>query len=112
MAEQKNPDRVISIFRFRRKQVSPAQWEEYTTTGARMMEIATAMPGFISFREYKHPDGEFIGVTEWASVEALAQWREHPEHRKAQARGRELFYTEYEVVVCKPIHEYSFKRSE
>lgn len=112
MAEQKNPDRVISIFRFRRKQVSPQEREEYNTTGARMMEIATAMPGFISFREYKHPDGEFIGVTEWASVEALTQWREHPEHRKAQARGRELFYTEYELVTCKPLREYSFKQKE
>lgn len=112
MAEQKNPDRVISIFRFRRKQVSPAEREEYLTTGARMMEIATAMPGFISFREYQNRDGEFLGVTEWASAEALTQWREHPEHRNAQARGRDLFYTEYEVVTCKPLHEYSFKQKE
>ena len=112
MAEQKNPNRVISIFRFRRKQVSPAERDEYNTMGARMMEIATALPGFISFREYKARDGEFLGVTEWASVEALTQWREHPEHRKAQTRGRDLFYTEYEVVICKPLHEYSFKQKE
>src|SRR5512146_306167 len=112
MAEQKNPDRVISVFRFRRKRVSPAEQAEYNTTGARMMEIATAIPGFISFREYQARDGEFLGITEWASAEALKQWRDHPEHRKAQARGRDLFYTEYEVVICKPLHEYSFKQKE
>jgi len=49
------------------------------------------------------------GAPEWASAEALAAWRENPEHRKAQERGRQAFYAEYEISVCKPLHEYSFK---
>ena len=83
MAEQKNPGRVISIFRFRMKNLSPAERDEYNTTAARMLKIVNAMPGFISFREYKNPDGELLGITQWASAEALAEWRENPEHRKA-----------------------------
>jgi heme-degrading monooxygenase HmoA len=109
MAEQKNPNRVISIFRFRMNNLSADERDEYNTTAGRMLKIVNAMPGFISFREYKSHDGELLGITEWASTEALAQWRENPEHRKAQERGRLAFYAEYEISVCTPLHEYSFK---
>ena len=109
MPEKKNPDRVISIFRFRMKDLSAAERDEYNTTAGRMLKIVNAMPGFISFREYKGHNGELLGITEWVSAEALAAWRENPEHRKAQERGRQAFYAEYEISVCKPLHEYSFK---
>lgn len=109
MAQEKNPDRVISIFRFRMKNLSAAEREEYNLTAGRLLEIVNAMPGFISFREYKGHDGEFLGVTEWASAEALAAWRDNPEHRKAQERGRQIFYAEYEISICKALREYRFK---
>jgi heme-degrading monooxygenase HmoA len=112
MAEQKNPQRVISIFRFRMRNLSAAEREEYNTTAGRMLKIVNALPGFISFREYKNHDGEMLGITEWASAEALAEWRENPEHRKAQERGRQAFYAEFEITVCTPLHEYSFRQRE
>ena len=112
MPEQKNPNRVISIFRFRMRDLSAAEREEYKTTAERMLKIVNAMPGFVSFREYKSHDGELLGVTEWASAEALAEWRENPEHRKAQERGRQAFYDEFEITVCGPLHAYSFKHKE
>jgi heme-degrading monooxygenase HmoA len=110
MAEQKNPNRVISIFRFRMNNLSAAEKDEYNATAERMLKIVNAMPGFISFREYKNHDGELLGITEWASADALAAWRENPEHRKAQERGRQAFYAEYEISVCTPLREYSFKQ--
>jgi heme-degrading monooxygenase HmoA len=110
MAEQKNPNRVISIFRFRMRNLSATERDEYNTTAERMLKIVNAMPGFISFREYKNRDGELLGITEWASAQALAEWRENPEHRKAQERGRQAFYAEFEITVCTPLHEYSFKQ--
>ncbi|MGB6563412.1 MAG: antibiotic biosynthesis monooxygenase family protein, partial [Candidatus Binataceae bacterium] len=83
MAEQRNPNRVISIFRFRMNNLSAAEKDEYNATAERMLKIVNSMPGFISFREYKNPDGELLGITQWVSAEALAEWRENPEHRKA-----------------------------
>jgi heme-degrading monooxygenase HmoA len=53
---------------------------------------ASAMHGFISFRHYTSDDGEMPVVVEFASAEALAAWRDHPDHRKAQQRGRNDFY--------------------
>lgn len=109
MTEQKNLQRVISFFRFRMNNLSAAERDEYNATAERLLKIVNAMPGFISFREYKSHDGELLGITEWTSAEALAAWRENPEHRKAQERGRQAFYAEYEISVCTPLHEYSFK---
>jgi heme-degrading monooxygenase HmoA len=109
MAEQKNPNRVISFFRYRMNNLSAAERDEYNSTAERLYKIVSAMPGFISYREYEARNGELLGVTEWTSTEALASWRENPEHRKAQERGRQIFYSEYEITICTRLHEYGFK---
>jgi heme-degrading monooxygenase HmoA len=109
MTEHKNNQRVISFFRFRMNDLSAAERDEYNTTAERLFKIVSAMPGFISYREYEAPNGELLGVTEWTSAEALAAWRENPEHRKAQERGKQVFYAEYDITVCTRLHGYSFK---
>jgi heme-degrading monooxygenase HmoA len=82
---------------------------EIEATGARMYELAAAMPGFVSYREYQAADGESVAIVEFESPETLAAWREHPEHRQAQALGRERWFSEYRVQVCDVAREYSFK---
>jgi heme-degrading monooxygenase HmoA len=109
MAESKNPNRVVSFFRYRMNKLNDAQRAEYDSAAARLYQIVSAMPGFISYREYEGHNGELLGVTEWASAEALAAWRDHPEHRTAQELGRKLFYSEYVITICTVHHEYGFK---
>ena len=41
-----------------------------------------------------------LAVVEFASAQALTAWRDHPDHRKAQQRGRNDFYAEYEIINC------------
>ena len=91
MAEPHDSKHVVSLFRFRTRDFSPAQREEYSSTLKHMRTLASAMPGFISFRRYTSEDGETLAVTEFASAEALAAWRDHPDHGKAQQRGRNEF---------------------
>ena len=68
MAEQKNPNRVISFFRYRMNNLSAAERDEYNYhRRAACCKIVSAMPGFISYREYKAHNGELLGVTEWTS---------------------------------------------
>jgi hypothetical protein len=71
MAEEQKSQRVISMFRFRMRDLTPAQSEEYASTAEGLMKIASAMPGFISFRDYTGHDGEMLLVVEFASAEAL-----------------------------------------
>jgi heme-degrading monooxygenase HmoA len=65
-----------------------------------MHTLALAMPGFISFRRYTSEDGETLAVTEFASAEALAVWRDHPDHGQAQQRGRTQFYSNMKLSIA------------
>jgi antibiotic biosynthesis monooxygenase (ABM) superfamily enzyme len=58
------------------------------------------MPGFISVRHYTGDDGESMLVVEFASAAALAAWHDHPEHRKAQQRGRDDFFGKSPIAPC------------
>src|SRR5215831_5984042 len=110
VAEEQNSEHVISLFRFRMRDLTSTQRDEYSSTAERLLTLASAMPGFISFRHYTSDDGETLAVVEFASAEALAAWRDHPDHRKAQQRGRDEFYSEYEVTNCAVMHRYGYKR--
>lgn len=76
--------------------------------GARMYELATSTPGFISYREYASADGESVAIVEFQSQEKLVAWRNHPEHLRAQAAGRERYFSEYRITVCESVRESSF----
>lgn len=99
---------VVIVFRTRlRADVDAAELE---AVGARMYELAAAMPGFLSYKDYAAADGESVSIVEFESEEALAAWRDHPEHREIQQRGRERYFSEYRVQVCAPLREYGFSR--
>ena len=97
---------VVTVFRSKlRPGVDLAPLEP---VGARMHELATAMPGFISYKDFAAPDGESVTIVEFESLETLAAWRNHPEHREAQRLGREQFFAEYQIHVCTPVRSYRF----
>jgi heme-degrading monooxygenase HmoA len=97
---------VLTVFRSRLK---PGVEAELEPVGARMYELASSMPGFVSYREYQAPDGEGVAIVEFESEAALAAWRSHPEHREAQARARERWFADYRIQVCEVVRDYSFK---
>ena len=83
---------------------------EYRRTSARMHELVSQVPGFISYNSYGSEDGPGVAVVRFDSEEALTAWRTLPEHRAAQERGRDEFYREYWVQVCETVREYRFSR--
>ena len=84
MAEEHNSAHVISLFHFRMRDLTPAQRQEYSSTAEHLLMLASAMPSFISFRNYMSDNGEMLLLVEFASAEALTAWRDHSDHRKAQ----------------------------
>lgn len=97
---------VVTVFRSRLK---PGMEAEIEPVGARMYELASSMPGFISYREYQSGDGESVALVEFDSKDSLAAWRNHPEHLAAQAQGRSRWFADYRIQVCEVVREYSFK---
>ncbi len=100
---------VVIVFRSRlRPGIDPAPLEP---VGARMYELASAMPGFISYKDFAAPDGEAVSIVEFESLETLAEWRNHPEHLEAQRLAREQYFAEYQIHVCTPVRSYRFPLS-
>lgn len=97
---------VVIVFRARlRPEVNQ---EALTQLGQRMYEIASSMPGYISYKDFAAEDGESVAIVEFESLETLAAWREHPEHQAAQQRGRDEFFAEYHIQVCTPVRDSRF----
>lgn len=96
---------ILTIFRSR---LRPDHQEEYGQVAERMHQLATAMPGFVSFNTFTASDGERVSLVEFASEETHDAWRNHPEHRAAQQLGREKFYAEYRIQVCAVERDYGF----
>jgi heme-degrading monooxygenase HmoA len=87
---------------------SPAGYEE---SAEAMVELAKKQPGFLGVESARNPDGFGITVSYWESLEAIAQWRAQTDHQKMQGRGRESFYSRYEVRVCSVVRAYKFPPS-
>lgn len=70
----------------------------YAATAARMLELARSMPGFLGVESAREEVG--VTVSYWESLEAIRAWRDHPEHRAAQVRGRADWYESFTLKVC------------
>ncbi len=97
---------VVVVFRITLRPDVPT--EEYEQTGARMVELVSSMPGFLGMDYAEVERGELL-IVRFESHEALAAWRNHPEHREAQARGRERFFEHYRIEVCDEVRSYEYE---
>jgi heme-degrading monooxygenase HmoA len=96
---------VIVVFTIKlRPDVPVAEYEEAAT---RMVELVSGMPGFLGMDYASTDDGELL-VARFESHEALQAWREHPDHRTTQQRGRERFFAHYRIEVCEEVRSYEF----
>jgi antibiotic biosynthesis monooxygenase (ABM) superfamily enzyme len=59
--------------------------EQEAAVGEELAAIMTAMPGFISAKEYMAEDGEVLSVFRFESDDDLIRWRDHPSHLRYQA---------------------------
>lgn len=72
----------------------------YDAAAARMESLAASIPGYLGLESSRSADGTGITVSYWASEAAIAEWRAHPEHLDAQARGRQDWYAWFELRVA------------
>jgi heme-degrading monooxygenase HmoA len=75
-----------------------------------MYKLGSAMPGFISYKDFGSDDGESVSIVEFDSLEHLAAWREHPEHVEVQRWGRDHLFDSYQVQVCELVRVSRFPK--
>jgi heme-degrading monooxygenase HmoA len=94
---------IVVVFRSRLK---TEYAQEYAEVAARIDELAATTPGFLGIKSYAAADGERVSISMFETLEAVRQWREHPEHREAQALGKQRYYSEYRLQVCEVVRDY------
>ena len=98
---------ILTVFRSR---LDPGAAAEYAQWAARISALAETMPGHLAHRSYTADDGERLTIVEFESEETHRAWAQHPEHMAAQRLGRERFYLDYRIQVCRVERDHAFRR--
>jgi heme-degrading monooxygenase HmoA len=73
-----------------------------------MEKLAATQPGFLGIESARDRLG--ITVSYWESLESIAAWKRNSQHLVAQQRGRDTWYEEFKVRVCRVERDYGFER--
>ncbi|MCC3372518.1 antibiotic biosynthesis monooxygenase [Cohnella sp. REN36] len=84
----------------------------YGSMADRMEELARRQPGFIGVESVRDASGAGITVSYWSSLEAIADWKRNEAHRVAQEKGREVWYENYTVRICRVEREYAYDNEQ
>src|SRR5215216_5251973 len=76
----------------------------YAETAERMEELSKQYPGFLGIESARSEVG--ITVCYWSSLEAIQNWKQNMEHMIVQQKGKEKWYADYRIRICKVEREY------
>ncbi|RLD28504.1 MAG: antibiotic biosynthesis monooxygenase [Bacteroidetes bacterium] len=78
--------------------------EGYSEMSEEMKELAKQQEGFLGLESARNEIG--ITVSYWKSLEAIKNWKQNSDHLVAQKKGKENWYSWYNVKICKVEREY------
>lgn len=76
----------------------------YGEMANRMVELAEQQDGFLGIEAAREDIG--ITVSYWRDVESIAAWKKNTEHRDAQRKGHERWYSSFKVRISKVERDY------
>lgn len=78
----------------------------YAEMANKMEELAKQQLGYLGIESSRSETG--ITVSYWESLEAIKNWRMNVEHQLAQKLGKEKWYAQYKLRICKVERDYGF----
>ncbi len=104
IAETPDPPYYAVIF----TSLKSADEEGYAEMSQQMEELAREQPGYLGFESARSEIG--ISVSYWKDQESIRQWKNNLEHRVAQDKGRQQWYSKYQIRIAKVERSYGFER--
>ena len=80
----------------------------YESMANKMLELAHKQTGFIGVESVRDQNRIGITVSYWESIESISNWKKNFEHREAQYWGKEKWYEQFKVRICKVERDYAF----
>ena len=92
-------------------QTSADTQAEYHDLAAQLRPHLTQIDGFLSIERFQSltTPGEALFLSFWRDEAALAQLRNRPEHRAAQAAGRNHVLTDCRLRIAPVLRDYGLK---
>lgn len=91
-------------------EVQPAEGKRgaYLDYAMRLKPELEKMDGFISVERFESltTPGKMLSLSYWRDEAAVANWRNHAQHRVAQAAGRNGIFADYRLRVVSVIRDY------
>jgi heme-degrading monooxygenase HmoA len=81
--------------------------EGYAAMAALMEELAGQQEGYLGIESAREETG--ITVSYWATAAAIRSWKAQVDHRAAQQLGRERWYKQYRVRICRVEQAYGWE---
>jgi len=73
----------------------------YGDVAEKMIQSAEKMDGYIGAESLRDEAGFGMTISYWKSLESINEWRNHMGHMKAKKNGKEVWYSEYMLRICK-----------
>jgi heme-degrading monooxygenase HmoA len=96
---------VLTVFRSR---LRPGVESAYREVAVEMSRLVRLTDGFIDEKFYESPDGERVTIARFADLASEQAWASNPEHLAAQRRGRDEFYSWYDIAVAEELHSRTY----
>ncbi|ULL14904.1 antibiotic biosynthesis monooxygenase [Paenibacillus sp. H1-7] len=80
----------------------------YNIMAEKMEQLAAEQPGFLGVESVRDAAGVGITISYWDSLEAIRNWKQNQLHKVAQEKGKQIWYQNYQIKICKVEREYSF----
>ena len=87
---------------------------DYLDIAARLRPLLDEIDGFISIERFQSltMPNKVLSLSFWRDEVAVAQWRNLPEHRKAQAAGRDHVFATYRLRIADVLRDYGMAERE
>ena len=82
--------------------------DAYLDVAAGLKPLLEGIDGFISIERFESltEPGKLLSLSVWRDEEAVAAWRAVAEHRRAQSKGRNNYFTDYRLRVAAVLRDY------
>ncbi len=93
---------------------NPDHKDSYLEVAAELRESLVDIDGFISVERFESltEEGKLLSLSFFEDDQAVEQWRNLQEHRKAQALGRKGYFLNYRLRVADVMRDYSMTDRE
>ena len=80
--------------------------EGYDKMSQQMEDLARKQKGFLGVESARNKIG--VTISYWEDLESIKNWKNNSKHLVAQKIGKDRWYKNYKVRICKVEREYGF----